>query len=255
MNKDQFLKTGLLEQYALGLTDEEESQIVEQHLQAFPELKKDVDEVRNAIEQYALQHAIPPHPRVKSQIMSEIDDPALAKAGKRSSDSVNRWLMLLTTLSVAAVFALLYLYTQKQTQNQGLKKEFAELQIACQQEKDQVFADQNMLLFMKDRHTQKVSLDALAEGSLSQAIAFWNPNEQKAYVNLGNLPEPPSGKQYQIWADVDHVMISVGLLHNNQASLQEIEFLADAESLNITVEPKGGSETPTVERLIVAGRI
>lgn len=253
MNKDQFLNTGLLEQYALGLTSEEENKVVEQHLEAYPELRKEVDEIRHAIEQYALQNAIPPHPRVKSHVMSKIDDSS--SASNRKASGLSQWLSLLSVLSIAAIIALLFFYTQKQKQHQQLKREFAELQMACNENNDKVIADQQMLLFMKDLHTQKITLGSLSESELSQAIAFWNPEAQKAYVNLGNLPEPPSGKQYQIWADVDHVMISVGLLNNNQATFQEIEFLADAESLNITIEPKGGSPEPTVEQLIVSGNI
>jgi anti-sigma-K factor RskA len=159
MNKEQFLNTGLLEQYALGLTSEEENKFVEQHLQAYPELQGDVREIRHAIEQYALQNAIPPHPRVKSQIMSKIDESASPIASR--STSINRWLSAAAFLSFAAVLALLFMYTQKQAQNQQLKREFAELQMACNEKTDQIVADQEMMLFIKDRHTQKVSLDPL----------------------------------------------------------------------------------------------
>lgn len=255
MNKDQFLNTGLLEQYALGLTSEEENTVVEQHLDIYPELKKEVDEIRHAIEQYALQNAIPPHPRVKSQVMSGIETPSSSAASNYRVAGINTWLSAAIILSIGAIISLLFFYTQKQKQHQQLKREFVELQMACNENNDRVVADQQMLLFIKDMNTQKIALEGLPGSDMSQAIAFWNPNTQKAYVNLGNLPAPPSGKQYQIWADVDHVMISVGLLNNNQASLQEIEFLADAESLNITIEPKGGSAKPTVEQLIVSGQI
>ncbi len=252
MNKDQFLNTGLLEQYALGLTTEEEAKEVEKYLEAFPELNKEVAEIRKAIEHYAMEQAIPPHPRVKSKVMSEIEK---TKSTPFRSGGVNRWLSGAALLSFAAVFGLLFLYTQKQTQHQQLKREFAELQIACDQKEEKVMANLQLLQFLKHHQTQKITLSSTSSNSFSQAIAFWNPEEQKAYVNLGTLPAPPKGKQYQIWADVDHVMISVGLLRNDHGNLQAIDFLADAESLNITIEPEGGSTAPTVKDLIVAGRI
>ncbi len=253
MNKDQFLNTGLLEQYALGLTSEEENQEVEKYLKAYPELKKEVEEIRKAIEHYAMQQAIPPHPRVKSKVMSEI---ASQKSVPSSfGSSVNRWLSVAALLSFAAVFGLLFLYTQKQTQHQQLKREFAELQLACDSKEERVLADLELFQFLKHHQTQKISLNSITANSVPEAVAFWNPMEGKAYANLGTLPAPPEGKQYQIWADIDHVMISVGLLKNNPADLQAIEFLADAESLNITIEPEGGSEKPNTEQLVVSGRI
>ncbi len=255
MNKDQFLNTGLLEQYALGLTSEEENQLVEQHLQAYPELQKEVDEIRQAIEQYALQNAIPPHPRVKSQVMSDIDASSSSGPVNKKTGGINFWLTFTTLLSIGALITLMFLFSKKQTQHQQLKREFAELQMACNDKNSKAVADQEMLFFIKDRNTQKISLAAISDAAISEAIAFWNPEVKKAFINLGNLPDPPSGKQYQIWADVDHVMISVGLLNNNHAAMQEIDFLADAESLNITIEPKGGSLEPSVEQLIVSGKI
>jgi len=251
MNKDQFLNTGLLEQYALGLTDEEESKEVEKYLKAYPELQEEVDEIRKAVESYAMQHAIPPHPRVKSKVMSEI------KAQKRGwAAGVNRWLAAGMILSFAGLIVLMWLYSGALNRQQNLKREFAELQIACDKKNEKVLADLEHFQFIKHKDTKKVALNSISkEAPLAQAVAFWNPQEEKAFVNLGNLPEVPSGMQYQIWADVDHVMISVGLLDNSRTKLQAIDFLAEAESLNITIEPRGGSQEPTVEQLIVSGKI
>ncbi len=253
MNKDQFLNTGLLEQYALGLTDENENLEVEKYLNAFPELKKEVDEIRNAVEQYAIQQAIPPHPRVKANIMAGIDELQGSKPSGGRAGSSNNWMKALLILGFAGIFGLLFLYTQKNAQNQDLKREFAELQIACDQQNERIQANQLEFLFMKHRYTQKVILASSNPSSHTKAVAFWNPNEKKGLVSLGSLPELPEDQQYQIWADVDHVMISVGLLENDYDGLQDIAYLAEAESLNITIEPLGGSTAPTVEKLVVSG--
>ena len=74
MDKERFLNTGLLEQYALGLTNEEETQQVEKYLEAFPELKNEVNGIQKAVEQYALEQAINPPQHIKKDILSEIND-------------------------------------------------------------------------------------------------------------------------------------------------------------------------------------
>jgi hypothetical protein len=54
---------------------------------------------------------------------------------------------------------------------------------------------------------------------------------------------------YQMWADVDGVMINMGLLPAD-ADLIPVKYIDRAESFNITIEPAGGNDHPTVENLI-----
>jgi anti-sigma-K factor RskA len=52
-----------------------------------------------------------------------------------------------------------------------------------------------------------------------------------------------------MWADVEGEMINMGVI-NNTENLLAMTYIEDAESLNITIEPAGGSDHPTVSRLI-----
>ena len=56
MTKEEFIKTGLCEQYVLGLTTLEESKTVEEMLLAYPELKKNCVKLEGCIEKYAREH-------------------------------------------------------------------------------------------------------------------------------------------------------------------------------------------------------
>ena len=49
MTKEEFIKTGLCEQYVLGLTTLEESKTVEEMLLAYPELKKNCVKLEGCI--------------------------------------------------------------------------------------------------------------------------------------------------------------------------------------------------------------
>lgn len=258
MNKEWFLNTGLLEQYALGLTNEEENQEVEKYLNAFPELNKEVDAIQKAVEQYALQHAVPPPKNTKSNILSEIDsieNKARIKTAPNRRSSGRWWLAAAAILGFATTIALFFLYAQKQAQYQNLASEFESFRTDCEIEKQRFESDEKLFAFLKDPNTKKIYLGGLDPKSTHQAIAYWNPSTQKAIVNLSNLPTLPDDQQYQIWGDIDHVMVNAGILVDDQSQLQEIKFLEKAETLNITIEPKGGSEAPTVANLIVAGKV
>ncbi len=50
-------------------------------------------------------------------------------------------------------------------------------------------------------------------------------------------------------------MINIGLLQHPGDDMQALQFIDNAESLNITLEPAGGSEHPTVELLYVNAEI
>jgi hypothetical protein len=50
-------------------------------------------------------------------------------------------------------------------------------------------------------------------------------------------------------------MISIGLIAQDLAKYQDLVFLENAASLNVTIEPKGGSKEPTVSRLVASRAI
>ena len=73
MNKDQFLASGLLEQYALGITSEEESALVERYLNTFPEVRAEYTSMRKALDQYAKQYAIQPPRTLRNRVMDAVN--------------------------------------------------------------------------------------------------------------------------------------------------------------------------------------
>ncbi|MEL7119220.1 MAG: anti-sigma factor [Bacteroidota bacterium] len=256
MNKKEFLNTGLLEQYALGLTTEEEALEVERYLKKFPELETDVRDIRSAIEKYATQQAIPPPPGSKSRLMNTLGDMEFNEKISDTTDRVSRanyrWLSAAILMSFAGLIAMMILYAKLQSNHQQLTKDYAALSMECKKESEQAVAIQEMNNFIQNPNTTKLGMGCVADNNTCEAIAFWNRTEGKGYVNLGNLPTPPEGKQYQIWADVDHVMINAGLLENTD-ELQTIAYIDNAESLNITLEPIGGSPEPTVSDIVAVG--
>jgi len=239
MDKEQLLASGLLEQYILGLTTEEESQLVEELAAQHEEVRLELSLLRQAMDRYATQHGIP-----------DIPPPPSARAAaipKRSFAAL--W-------PFAAAFALIWgVYGALQTDIMHQRaldweEKYVTLQEDCEkhQHTQQALADQSE--FLLQRHTRKVRLQGVAHSHDACAFAYWNPTAQKVYLDLGSLPCPPKGKTYQIWADVEGHMINAGVisfLPNGQ--LQEVRFIEKAESLNITLEPAGGSEAPTVSLL------
>jgi len=245
MNKERFLNTGLLEQYILGLATPEEAKVVEQHLEAFPELKVEVTNMQQALENYASQYATPPPSKLKEEIMDQIDiDPRTANS--QTSIPWRNW------LSFAIIFGLIAAYffqNQNLQRNKNLVQRQEVALLACQNEKQGLMKAEQIFAFFNDPQTQAVSLIGSSVSPEASALVYWNEARQSAFINPNALPEIPADKQYQIWADVHGKMISIGLLQKETTELQLINYIAEAESLNITLEPIGGSEAPNVELL------
>jgi hypothetical protein len=257
MDKEQLLASGLLEQYVLGLTDEHESLLVEEMAARHEEIRVELSLLQQAMERYAAQHAIPTD--------LPIDKNTAGQKEKNSISKTKEGLFKLngkTLWPLATAFALIWatygaLITDiKDQQLRDMKDQFAMLEEECETQRDahQYLAD--LSSFIQHRHTCKVVLKGCSISEGAFAIAWWNPAAQKGYIDTAFLPPPPKGKCYQLWADVDGHMVNAGLVHfDRERTIQEVAFIDNAASLNITLEPEGGSHKPTVELLQANGAI
>ena len=75
------------------------------------------------------------------------------------------------------------------------------------------------------------------------------------YVEASGLPTAPQGMQYQLWAIVNKKPVSAGVFEYSLNTLQPMKGFYTAEAFAITLEPAGGSESPTVEQMYVLGTL
>ena len=268
MDKDKFLQTGLLEQYVLGLTDEKESAEVERYAKAFPELAKDIEEMRKALEQYAMQYVEMPPKELKARVMHSIDQEERMHHssngnGRIPTRQTNSWRNSFFNWSLYAAIAVLgafaFIFQQGKV---GAEKNYSQLsakfeafKTECEKnQRDKADIERNYAFFQHPA-TLPVKLEGSTLAPEAQAIAYLNHGQKVACINLTRLPAPPEGKTYQLWADVEGHMINMGVVDAQSEGLQMVKYIENAESLNLTLEPVGGSEEPTVELLYANGAV
>ncbi len=256
MTKEEFIKTGLCEQYVLGLTTPEESEFVEEMLQTYPDLKGDCRGLENCMEKYARAHAIPPPPTLKKSVLSKIDEIEAREKAARNNYSIPKWAAISAAASlIGLLFFSFFIWEGKSNAENEmaiLSTEFKQFQKDCEQVQNEkmIYASQNS--FLKDPNTTHIHLRG---ENNTLAIAYWNENKDKAYLKLENLPAPPAGKTYQMWADIDNKMVDMGVIKFDDEKMISIPHMANAASLNITLEEEGGSDHPDVSQLKVSGVI
>jgi hypothetical protein len=116
-----------------------------------------------------------------------------------------------------------------------------------------------LLNLIRDKKTTIVPLAGQAIDPTSSAKVYWNQVKQVAYVDASDLPTPPKGMVYQVWALklTPLTPTSIGLLDHLTASttLLPVNSPSSAEAFGITLEPAGGSVSPTLAKLYAMGKV
>jgi len=82
-NWQELLDSGLLDLYVLGQVNTEEALFIEKMALAHPQVKREIEEISLALEQYAQANAIQPNPVVKPFLMATIDFSDRMKSGEK----------------------------------------------------------------------------------------------------------------------------------------------------------------------------
>ena len=105
-------------------------------------------------------------------------------------------------------------------------------------------------MILNNSATEKYVLRGNTKARKLETVAYVNMLEKKSYVHVVALPELPDDQVYQMWAGVDGHMVPLDILKITKENLVEIPYEERMASLNITIEPKGGSEEATVDNLV-----
>ena len=112
---------------------------------------------------------------------------------------------------------------------------------------------------VQSKYSEPVRLNGLNETPDATAKIFWLKNTGEVYVDPSNLPEIPAGKQFQLWAIVDGKPIDAGLIETSTNKLkyriQKMKAFGKAQAFAITIEKEGGNNTPTMEKMVVMGKL
>lgn len=273
MTKEEFISSGLLELYAMGISSPEEKQLTEAHLQQFPELKKELGEIELSLEKYAVSNATEPAPAVKEKLFNQLF-PGEQKQNKAKEEtqiipsetpvvSMNKrnTIPLFYKSIAAAVFILLigsfilnYSYFNKYHDAQKA------LDVARQQLREKEKSNEAMsrdLDVVTNKYAMPVVLKGTPQSPDAVAKIFWLKNTGQVYIDPSNLPKAPEGKQYQLWGIVDGKPVSGGMIQTSKGvySIQKMKSFGQVDAFAVTLEKTGGSPTPTMDQMVVIAKM
>lgn len=261
MDVKKYIESGILELYVAGALSEKENEEVFKIMQQYPEVLEEVLKIESSI--VALTGAASPSDSkhlfgsIKSKI--GLDDNPNTIPIKRTRPS---WIAY-TGWAAALVIGVTLWWTVNEI---GLLKE----QIRVVETNNELIEEQiekansdlaeakNLITVLRNKDIITVPLKGQAVYPEAYAKVYWNKKAGDIYLDAQGLPEPPRGKVYQVWSLKLSPLTptSLGTIDDFKTDDNKIFTIPnpnESEAFGITLEPAGGSETPTMEQLFTIG--
>ena len=240
-----FLDTDLLEKYLLGTTNTEEALQVERYIAMYPEVRKIYNELQDNLETFAKMHAVKAPEGLRSKILQRIK---AQNAGRRK---FRRYAFEVSVAAFLCAGSSYFFWNQNQSlqkENTIVNNKIKDLEEDMRERLEDV---RNQFIVLNNPQTRKYMVNGNKKAKELKAVAYINPVKKLAYINVRNLPNLPEDYDYQMWAEVNGEMVNLGVIRNveDKDKLRALPYAKNAVSY-ITIEPKGGNDTPTVQNIV-----
>jgi len=262
MEAQEYIESGILELYVYGLLTETENLEIAELAKKNPEVDQEIIAIEKAIialsSSFSPFHSVANFEKIKARLELKHGKVVEMKPASNWSQYVGWAAAILLLLGLG--YQTLELTKTKEaiatvgTEKNKIEREFAYLD---QQNKE----TEKNLTIVRDIKNTGVTLGGQAVSPTSFAKVYWNKDTKTTYIDAAGLPKPPKGMVYQVWAlKLSPVLTptSIGLLSDfegNDQKIFSVEQTDSAEAFGITLEPAGGSLTPTMEQLYTLGKV
>lgn len=261
MDIKEYIESGKLELYVYGLLDEAETAEIARMAKEHSEINDEIISIEKAIVNLSTSFS----PFLSSENFTKIRQRLALKYSQTVEVQTRTYYPMYIGWAAAILLLLGIGYQYVQLNNAGRRVATAENEKTQLQEQlvtaeIKSKASEDALAIVRNKNTSVITLGGQSVSPGSYAKVFYNKATTAVYIDAKGLPEPPQGKVYQVWALKLSPLTptSIGLLENFTADNQKIfsvDKAAAAEGFGITLEPAGGSASPTMEQLYTLGKV
>jgi anti-sigma-K factor RskA len=268
MDTTAYIESGILELYVYGLLSEAENEEVHAMAKNNPEINAEIIAIEKAIvalsSSFSPFHSVENFEKIKTKLELNNNNNNNNNKVIELEEPSRNWAQYIGWAAAILLLAGIgYQYNEMSTNNTQLVNTEAE---KAKMEKDlnvlqlKNNANQTSLAVMRDTKNTVITLGGQTVAPQSSAKIYWNTETKAVYVDASGLPMPPKGMVYQVWALKMNPLTptSIGLLDNfegNDPKMFAVNNANEAEAFGITLEPAGGSQTPTMEQLYTLGKV
>lgn len=257
MSIKDYISSGILEAYALGdLTDVERLE-VEKMVRQHPEVAEELRRIEEVQEAFLMRTATQPSSMLRAKILDQIPN------NEAKVVALNIWKFAaaacLALTAIATYFAMDYRSRWKQAESDLIAVTDQQRQLAerYNQVNDRINRMENDLDVMENPQFSRIVMKSVTPTSPeSMASVYWNTSSNELYLKIQNLKNLASDQQYQLWAIIDGKPVDAGVFDASTAGMIRMKDIGKgATTFAVTVEPRGGKPTPTMETMQVAGNV
>jgi len=262
MDTKEYVESGILELYVYGLLNETENIEVSTKAKNNPEINDEITAIEKAIvalsSSFSPFHSVANFEKIKAKLELKHSSVIQMKPATNWSQYMGWAAAIVLMLGVGYQYQKLG-ENNNQVVSIGIEKEKLTKELDLLEQKNK--GVETSLAVVRDVKNTVVSLSGQTVDPKSFAKVYWNKETKVVYVDAAGLPKPPKGMVYQVWAlklSPKLVPTSIGLLENFDSNDQKIFAVKDtgyAEAFGITLEPAGGSLSPTMEQLYTLGKV
>ena len=108
---------------------------------------------------------------------------------------------------------------------------------------------------LKDPNTTVVNMVGTQVAPKSSANVYWDSASSNVFLVVKNMPSLPSDQQYQLWALIDGKPKDLGVFDaTDEKVILKMKNTQKAQAFAITIEQKGGSPSPTLQKMQSMGK-
>ena len=264
MNVKEYISSGILESYVLGSCTPAEQKEVEANAMQYPEIKAELEAIREALNTYAIANEITPPEYLKEKIAnavnasdSIVEEPNIISLNSERSGKSGLYRFLIAA-SVALLISSAYMINKFSVQLDDAKKEIAALKKENESFAQSVKASDSLYALDKKKMEMKLAqLDMVKKPSMvampmkgldpapdAKVVVYGDAKTNEIFLEVNKLPKAPKGMQYQLWAIVKGKAIDAGMIQQceepDTCGILKMNSIADAHAFAISLEKEGG---------------
>jgi anti-sigma-K factor RskA len=251
VNIKEYISSGLIESYVLGLASEQEQAEFEQLCAKYPDVLNARIEFEKKLEKQAFQQAIAPPAFLKDKIATAIQmqDISASEAKVVTMEGTPRASNMARYIAAASIILLLaatYFAYDFYTKYQKLKNLNDNLALQVNRlNSDTAKMKADMEDMMDPNSAVVVNMVGTQPSSTSSANVYWDSASSKVFLVVRNLPKLPTNKQYQLWAFINGQPVDLGLFDRDDKNvILQMRNTKNAEAFAITIEDRGNGPVP-----------
>lgn len=259
MNSTEFISSGIIESYVMGLCTPQEKAEVESMRLQHSDVHEAIIKFETELEKQFTANASETSPALDNKILqtiNELNETPVVPLQQAVVRKIN-WFKPVAAAAIlllggsAVLNYVLYNKTQQQ------ETELAETKTRQQGTQNTTTLPAADFAVLTNKTITPVAMYGVGLHTICRCTMFWDKNTGKAYIMIHHLQSAPQGKNYQLWAMVNGKPISVGIIDDKiRGRFIEVPNVPNgANAFSVTLENEGGSAAPTESETFLVGRI